>query len=152
MKTLKEMNEQELKAYKVPWPETIEELNAIINELVDRDLEYGTCPYAMSISALATFYYVSHKLGVSGFQASCADMDFLARSRGMKYGFSILNNEHLLFPQYADEFDKGFSARIRENIGWLSKEAAKLLDENNDLVHGNVKKHWRKIVDIGTEL
>jgi hypothetical protein len=95
----KDATEEALRAMEVPWPKTPDELRAVMSALVDREHTYGTCVYAMSMSALAAYYYVSHALGVTGFQASCADMDFIGRARHMKCGFRILNYDDLLYRQ-----------------------------------------------------
>jgi hypothetical protein len=71
--------ESELFAEDVPWPYTKEQLIEYVESLVNKQYDYGTCVYAMSMAAEAAFNYVSHRLGVTGFQASCADLDFLRR-------------------------------------------------------------------------
>lgn len=119
--------EAELRDSKVPWPKTPEELVKYIETLVERPHDYGTCVYAMSLSALAAFYYVSAKLGVTGFQASCADMDFVSRSRGWKGPWIILKAEDALYPQY------DLPARLAEAMEkwkpYLKEEAAKMLSK-----------------------
>ncbi len=79
----------------------------------------------MSLAAVAAFYYVSHKLGVTGFQASCADMDFLQRTRSMKSGFKILDYDDLLYPQSLYKFNKTISPALLDS---LKKEASKNLE------------------------
>src|SRR5574343_1229666 len=96
------MNEQEMRESEVPTFDTIEELSKYVAELVSQDHDYGTCCYAMSMSAVAAFNFVAHKLGVTGFQASCADLDILRRTRYLKGPFAIQNYSNLLYPQYAD--------------------------------------------------
>lgn len=142
------MTEQELRDSKVPWPKSIEELVEYINKLVKQNHDYGTRVYAMSMSALATFYYVSHKLGVTGFQASCADIDFLRRSRNLER-FQILDLDKLLCPQYKDRFN-GYAELINENIEWLSKEAQKLIAEN-EMASESVMEHWKWLVRKGAK-
>ncbi len=134
------MTEQEMRESKVPWPKEIEELTDYINGLVKQPHDYGTCVYAMSMSAVAAFYYVSHKLGVTGFQASCADMDILRRTRNIQR-FQILNLEDLLYPQYSEKF-KCYEDYLKENAEWLSKEAKKKLAESPE-AHPNVIAHWK---------
>jgi hypothetical protein len=142
---LKTMTEQELRETKVPWLKNVKELNTYISGLTNREHDYGTCVYAMSMAALATFYYVSSKLGVTGFQASCADLDFLSRSRGYKHGCAITDYNNLLYPQYEGRIP-GFWTLIEENIIYFRKEAKKLLLEHPE-ANFNVKKHWRKLAD-----
>ena len=145
------LDEDGLRDAVLPWPKTELELLAQIDALVNRKHDYGTCVYAMSMSAIAAFRYVSHRLGVTGFQASCADLDFIARNRGMKHGFCILDYDNLLYPQYEYKFDEvDFWRLIRDNIEHLSKEAGKLL-ENTEPVHPEVRAHWEKLVEMGKE-
>jgi len=73
--------EKEMREAKEPWPYTEQQLTEYIASLVDRQHDYGTCVYAMSLAAAAAFNYVAHKLGVTGFQSSCADLDFIRRTR-----------------------------------------------------------------------
>ena len=89
-----------MRAEKAPWPKTLEELNEYITSLTDRQHDYGTCVYAMSLAAVAAFQHVASKLGVTGFQASCADLDILRRTRSMEGPFIILKAEDMCYPQY----------------------------------------------------
>jgi hypothetical protein len=124
-KSIKDMTELEMAQTAVPWPRTIDELNSYINELVTKQHDYGTCVYAMSMAAVATFYYMSHELGVTGFQASCADLDFLKRTRSMKSGFKIMDYGNFLYPQYADKFEKTITPDTWKGIQKSAKEAIK---------------------------
>jgi hypothetical protein len=145
MSELKTMTEEELRDFKVPWPKTKDELQSFVDSLVDRKHEYGTCVYAISMASLATFYYVSGKLGVTGFQASCADMDFVKRNRSYDLGFTIVDYGKLLYPQYEDD-TIGFWEYIKANKDALKKEALKLLaDKDKKNAHPNVIAHWEKL-------
>ena len=150
MDDIKKMTEAELRESKVPWPKTEKELTDYINSLVDREHDYGTCVYAMSMAATATFYYVSSKLGVTGFQASCADMDIIRRTRSMESGFMILNYENLLYPQCCDdEHFPGWKELIAKNKEHLAKKAKEKL-ANGGSANENVRKHWELLA--GCEL
>ena len=153
VKTLKNMTEAELREYKVPWPQTLDELNKIINDLAERKHDYGTAVYGMSIASVATFYYMSHKLGVTGFQASCADLDNLKRTRRYKNGFHIINYENLMFPQFLNnEHFPSVDDLIKENKEMLKKEAKKKLEENEKekaiKAHPAVIAHWKKLSEL----
>lgn len=141
--------EQEMRDSKVPWPQTIEELTEYINSVLGRDdHDYGTCVYAMSMAAVATFYYVSHMLGVTGFQASCADMDFLRRTRGYESGFRLTNYDDLLYPQYLNkEHFPSHKELLMENLPQLARKAQRLLQENMP-AHPEVKARWEYIVSL----
>lgn len=143
---LSKATEAELREYSAPWPKTEDELLGLIHQLVDRPHDYGTCVYAMSIAAEATFNYVSDKLGVTGFQASCADMDILRRTRGYKHGFMVLDAAKLLYPQYDV---------LNEVRHWISKTEARLSDEARRLlnekspgdVHPDVRARWATLAE-----
>jgi len=134
--------EQEMRDAKVPWLESPEELASYIADLIDRPHDYGTCVYAMSMAAVAAYNHVASKLGVTGFQASCADMDIVRRTRGYER-FVLLDLGNALYPQYDLE------ARLRESLAdarpWLAGEAKKLLAERHDVANPAVVAHWEKL-------
>jgi hypothetical protein len=139
------VNEKQMRDSEVPTPQDAEQLIKYIGGLFEQQHDYGTCVYAMSMSAVAAFNYVAHKLGVTGFQARCADLDILRRTRRMKEGFKIINYEHLLYPQYLnEEHFPGFGTLIRENASRLSKAAKKLLAESS-FAHPDVIAHWKML-------
>jgi len=140
--------EREMRETDVPSVDSTEDLAAYIDNLVDRPHDYGTCVYAMSMGAVAAFNYVAGKLGVTGFQASCADLDILRRTRRMKLGFSIVDHSNLLYPQYRDSIP-GFDALVKRNVETLAREAGSLLDE--DTGSPTVRDWWRKIVAMAEE-
>jgi hypothetical protein len=144
------MTEQEMRESEVPTFDTVEELNAYIKGLVEQQHDYGTCVYAMSMSAVATFNYVARKLQVTGFQASCADLDILHRTRNWKWG-TLLNYEELLYPQYQYKF-KNFEQLLEENKVELAKRAKDLMQKDKDLVHKSVWSHWERLSMNGEEV
>lgn len=147
--SLESMTEQELREAPVPWLHTEAELTAYITSLVERQHDYGTCVYAMSMSALAAFNYVAHKLGCTAFQASCADMDFLARSRMMKMGFQILNYENLMFPQYLNEEKfPSLATLLDKNAKALADKARENLAKKGEMVHPDVVAHWEHLSQV----
>lgn len=135
------MREQE-----VPTPKDSAELGRYIDGLVNQQHSYGTCVYAMSMAATAAFNMVASRLGVTGFQASCADLDIVRRTRRIKGPFMLIKLEDALYPQcdllgkVRDEFLQSENSRE-----WLRAEAQKCLDEaekDGFPVHPNVKTHW----------
>lgn len=141
-KKVSEMTEQEMRDADVPWPKNMDELAGYIGQLTERQHDYGTCVYAMSMAATAAFYFVAHRLGVTGFQSSCADMDILRRTRSMKHGFRIVNAENLLYPQYDVEGDmQKWIEKARLN---LADAAKKLLEETPGAAPG-VRAHWEQL-------
>lgn len=138
--------EAELRDMPVPWPASEEELVAYIRGLVDRPHDYGTCVYAMSMAAVAAYYYVSKRLGVSGFQASCADMDFIRRTRSMEHGFQIVDYANALYPQYWDDERRPiFEALMRNPVARerIRVAAQKKLEDQGDSASPKVLAHWR---------
>lgn len=142
-------DEEALREAKVPWPESMEELTEYIDSLVDRPHDYGTCVYAMSMSALATYYYVSKQLGVTGFQASCADMDFLKRSRHMELGFRIVDFASIMYPQYWEGATAGLFAEILRDNEEVAKAVREKAQEHlkNSTGADTVRKHWQTLAD-----
>lgn len=141
------MTEQQMHDAEVIWPKTKEELIQYIDSLVNRPHDYGTCIYAMSMAAVAAFYYVSGQLDVTGFQASCADMDILRRTRNFKWG-KILNYENLLYPQYCNDPEEFPSAQflIEQNKEELSKRAKEKLADGT--LNDAVKNHWEYLASL----
>jgi hypothetical protein len=136
------MTEKEMRESKVPWPKNIWQLYKYIRSLLKIKHDYGTCVYAMSMSATATFYYVAHKLGVSGFQASCADMDILRRTRHYEHGFMIIDYKNLLYPQYwTPEHFPTPQYLFEKNKDHLLQEVDNLLENNNSACK-EVRDHW----------
>jgi len=140
--------EQEMREYRVPTPSSYEELTEFIKDLIERDLDYGTAAYAMSLAATAAFNFVARQVGASGFQASCADLDILRRTRNLTGPFIIINGENELYPQY------NLAADLQEArngwVDWIGKEARKKLSTHKqDEVHANVWAHWERLAKLG---
>jgi hypothetical protein len=135
------MTEKDMREAESARPKTIGELSDYIQSRVQQEHDYGTCCYAMSLSAVAAFNYVAHELGVTGFQSSCADLDILRRTRRIEGPFMLLKLNDALYPQYSlreklDEF-------IAECRPWLKERAAELLAKSDKgAVHPNVWAHW----------
>lgn len=142
--------EQQMREEKAPTPETGEALAEYVASLVDREHDYGTCVYAMSLAAAAAFNHVAHKLGVTGFQASCADLDFLRRVRGLEGPFMVVDSKKMLYPQY-DLL--GDVVRASEAwLPWAAGEARRLLaDSDRAFVAERVWKHWEKLAEMEPE-
>lgn len=138
----KSVGETEMREADVPWPKTEKQLLEYIKSLVERQHDYGTCVYAASMAATAAFYYVSGQLGITGFQASCADLDFIRRSRHIKGPFILLKGEDALYPQY--DLHEKLNKALEEWEPWLKEEAEKKLTESG-MAHPNVREHWKTL-------
>lgn len=136
------MTEEEMRDSKVPTLNDCAELGDYVRDLIEQEHDYGTCVYAMSMAATAAYNLVASKLGVTGFQARCADMDIIKRTRGLER-FMIVDLTNALYPQY------DMHGRLREALDdmrpWLKEEATKLLADNSELANVNVVEHWRKL-------
>jgi hypothetical protein len=96
------------------------------------------------MASVATFNFIAHKLGVTGFQASCADLDFLARVRDMKLGFIVLNGRDLMYPQYdLHKRLEDFIDQTMSSPNFLS-EVRKSLNEDGAVPI--VREHWKSIL------
>lgn len=138
--------EQEMREADVPWPETLDDLTRYIAGLVEREHDYGTCVYAMSMAATAAFGYVAKRLGVTGFQASCADMDILRRTRHMEHGFILLKADDLLYPQY--DLPSRLAEWIEETRTSLAPVARQKIAEASGRVHPKVLARWKEIAAL----
>lgn len=135
--------ETEMRDEKVPWPKGIEELNEYLKSLTAVPQEYGTSVYIMSMAATAAFYYAAHVVGASGFQASCADLDILRRTRHIEGGFKIICYDDLLYPQNVCRVtDNSISADTAKR---LQEQAQKHLLGENKHTHPGVLEHWTRI-------
>lgn len=143
---MKNTTEKEMREEFAPSPKTLKELNTYITSLVEREHDYGTAVYAMSLAAVATFNFVAKRLGVTGFQASCADLDILRRTRHLKGPFAIIDAEKMIYPQYdlREQLDDNMTAWLP----WVKAECARRLAELNgddDHIHPCVKAHWERL-------
>lgn len=146
-------DEEELRDAKVPTPESIEELSEYIQSLVDRPHDYGTCVYAMSMASVATFNYVAHHLGVTGFQASMADMNFLKRTRRIELGGTFIVYDDILWPQYWDDPVKAvaFKQALRKNEDFrklVAEKAVEKLESDGDKAAPQVVEHWEGLAKM----
>jgi len=155
-KTEKEMHEVE-----AAWPKTEEDLISYIRsclaavnapaDIGDHEAlgdAYGRCVYAISLAAVATFNYVAHVEGITGFQASCADLDILRRTRRLEGPFMIVDASKMLYPQYSDTLDRVKKFLESDDTKkWLKEKAKEQLDQNKDNEHVSVEvmAHWKKL-------
>lgn len=162
------MNEVDLRDSKEFWPKSLEELTTYIDGLIKQPQDYGTCVYVASLSAVAAFNYVCNELGLTGFQASCADLDIIRRTRSLEGPFRIVDYSSLLYPQYMNsERVPGYAEALQTDDikKWLKEEAAKRLAEfessptgsysDDDGVlhtyptaHPSVVEHWRMLASL----
>lgn len=143
------MNEKEMREAAVPTPKTNDELAEYIRSLTEREHDYGTAVYAVSMAAVAAFNHVAHKLGISGFQASCADLDIIRRTRRMNGPFMLVRGEDMLYPQY--NIDSKVREAQNEWLPWAREQARKKLAEPLVHVHPDVLRRWRELAGEGDQ-
>lgn len=145
IETLRTASESELRELKVEHPKSREELHMLIDALLDRHHDYGTACYAMSIAATATFDFVAGQLGATGFQASCAGMDILRRTRQLPGPFMLVDGANALYPQY--DLHARTGEFLNDIQGWLRDQAREKLSQNLKHAHPNVVAHWRQLAE-----
>lgn len=138
-----------LRDSKAPWPKTLRELDEYIDGLAAQEHSYGTCVYAVSLAATAAFNYMSGKLGITGFQASAADMDVLRRTRHIDGSFIIFKAEDLIYPQY--DLKDRMQKWMDDQAVWLQEQAKLKLAGDVEHVHPDVLAHWKKLAGIRDE-
>jgi len=151
---LKTMTEKQLREWAVPYVKTREELDAILNNLSTRKQDYGTCVYSVSIATVATYNYMNTVVGSSGFQAGCADIDFIARVRGLKNGFQIIDFSNVIYPLYFNNTEKFPNATdiLLNNLEVIAIEVQKRLKDYKENgskgIHPDVLNHWHMIMEL----
>jgi len=137
----KKMTEKEMRDAEVPHHNTIGALSDYIESLVQQEHDYG--------AATAAFNYVARRLGVTGFQASCADLDVLRRTRRIKGPFMLVDGNKMLYPQYSIERD--VRKAMNEWMPWAADEARKLLAQDNEHTSPKVIKHWKMLAALAPQ-
>lgn len=147
MSNIETMTEEELRAFTPETCNSLEELTALIQTLAEREHDYGTCVYAMSLAAVAAYGYIARKLGATGFQASFADLDIIRRVRYLDGPFMLVKGEDALYPQY-DVPGKltEFLSDIRPWLGEKAREKLANLEADSEATtHPDVVNHWKAL-------
>jgi hypothetical protein len=135
------------------WPETEGELVAYIRRELARigdvpDVAggYNLCPELMMNIAVAAFNYASGVLGVTGWQASWAELGFIRTTRHLTGPFAILDGSDLLYPQY--DLRAKFEGYMREWPAQLADLARALLAESHEHAHPDVVARWQELAAL----
>ena len=136
-------------------PKTPTELAEFVTKLLtDYNHDYGTICHAVAAAAVAAARTVNadeKQGGITGFQAGAIMWQFVKHWLHEEGPMRMQRMEHLLFPQYADDF----RTISLETFRWLQDEAAKKLsegrikldpDEDGVSAHPDVVAHWKRIV------
>jgi hypothetical protein len=123
-------------------PQSIEELTEFIKSKVTEPHDYSTASDAMWEIALAAFNFAAHELGTTGFQASSAELMFLAKSRRIDGPFALIEAKEMLFPQY--DIESKVENYLDKWSPWAAERAKELLEASPDAV-SRVKEHWKML-------
>ena len=109
--------------------------------------DYGTMCHAVAACALAAAAAASNDedVGLSGFQAGFVMWDFIRNwtKTGNKCGLKLVDYDDMLYPQYAEKFEKMIN---KDNWELIQKKAMENLEKSKD-AHPDVIAHWRKIAN-----
>lgn len=148
MQNLQEENSKELiEQWKIEAKEvkTPDELAEFVTKLTtEYSHDYGTVVRAMTASMLAAFSVIdkSPQGGITGFQAGFIAWDMIKEFMSIQGAAKIIDYNNLLYPQYADKFEKIITAEIWEDI---QKKANANLAEDNKHTSTKVIEHWSMI-------
>lgn len=126
---------------------TIEDLAAFIKNVEENyNYDYGVAPRSIAQATAAVAWYLTGKMGITGFQAGFVMWDFIKdwQYSGNECGLRIVNYDDMLYPQHDDKFEKTISLSVWSN---LKKQAKKNLEERSEHTHPAVLAHWQSIVD-----
>ncbi len=124
----------------------MEKLPEFLRKLTeDYNHDYGTICHAMAAAAIAAAWAVerSDQGGITGFQAGCVMWEMIEGWGTFDEGPKrMLAYKNMLYPQYANRFDRTISP---DTWKWLREKAAESLKE--PVMHDDVRNHMRSIVD-----
>lgn len=136
-----------------PYPHSMNELSTYITSRLQEPNTYESVPETLADIALAAFNYACGELGVTGYQASIAELVFLGKSRRIKGPFALVRAEDDLYPQNSilDQVEQ-----LRDEWSpWLKDEAAKLVYETATKPqyppHPQVYQHWVNLANADQE-
>lgn len=125
---------------------TADDLPKFISELIgEYEHDYGTICHAVAAAALAGAYSVENSPtgGITGFQSGAVMWEFISEWQQLRgKPMRLIDYSDMLFPQYADKFDKHVSEDTRD---WLVKEANAHLFELGEHATPAVVRHLEKI-------
>lgn len=129
--------------------ETVESVDAFIDKLVtEYQHDYGTIVHACHSVMLAALNKLnrSEQGGITGFQASCLGWVLVPKMFCIEDGtpLRLIDYSNMLYPQYADRFQKTISP---DTWAFLQKEAEESEKDPNFIEHATseVKSHIRAI-------
>lgn len=142
------MTEQEYREFIYKKADTVRnrtDLSDLVRQIISYNHDYGTIVYGCMAAMKAAFNAVnrSPQGGISGFQAGAIGWECVREFMSIEPPSRILDFNNLLYPQYADKFEKTISADAWKD---LQAKAKKNLDDKDEHVSPRVIAHWEKIV------
>lgn len=135
--------------YKEARKQTLETLPGFLKKLTeDYGHDYGTICHAIAAGAIGAAWAVERcpQGGITGFQASAVMWEFIQKWESIEGPLRLIRYELMLYPQYEEQF----ANKTIQKSTWeyLQKIAGEKLDNpDNGNAHGDVKKHWRSILN-----
>ncbi|MEN6414352.1 MAG: hypothetical protein ABFC84_16565 [Veillonellales bacterium] len=125
--------------------QTVETLPGFIKKLTtEYQHDYGTICHAIAAAAVGAAWAVDHSEqgGITGFQASCINWEFLKQWGRITPPARILSYKEMLYPQK----EYVFTTISKETWDWLQKTAKEYLASKTE-AHPNVIAHWESIAN-----
>jgi hypothetical protein len=127
--------------------QTLETLPAFLAKLAAHPHDYGTICVAIGAAAVGAAWAVERSPhgGITGFQAGAVMWEFIGawNANGSRdHPQRLVDYGDLLYPQSEHKFRE----ISPDTWGWTQGEAARLLAENPQGVHPNVRAHWESII------
>lgn len=119
------------------------DMPTLIKVLENFNHDYNTSALATAVLAYAGYEHMAKKLGITGFQAGYAALEFLTFTEIYEIPFFVRSYRDMLYPQYEIKF-KSIS---RKTFEYLQSEANEKLENESDLAHKEVIAHWQSIAD-----
>ena len=119
------------------------DMPTLIKVLESFNHDYDTSALATAILAYAGYEHMAKELGITGFQASYAALEFLTFTGIYETPFFVRSYCDMLYPQYEIKF----RSISRKTFEYLQSEANEKLENESDLAHKEVIAHWQSIAD-----
>lgn len=131
-------------------PSSWEEMTQYMEGLESKPHDYQSIAEALSEATLTFFNYFAYKHGMTNWQTSWADLDFIQKVRRMEAGVMIIDPAKMLYPQY--DLRKDLDKYLAESKPRLAKLAKERLDKESDrFLSDNVKRRWMELASYAKE-
>lgn len=133
--------------------QTMESLPAFIDKMMNRyEHDYGTVCHAIAACALAVINVGADEEGLTGFQYGVI-MWLLIRHGwhpNNQAGMRLINYDKMLYPQYANNFEKKLDRDVFLKLMEMAKEKIQEAESNENKLYTvaeEVMEHWKKIAN-----